>query len=67
LTPVLGKHTDPDEQVSLAFAEVCWEYRDQDATGGVGNTRRFCFDVAGNRSAELARSPRPADAQPDSW
>lgn len=49
MTPVLGKHTDPDEQVSLAFAEVRWEYRDQDATGGVGNTRRFCFDVAGNQ------------------
>ncbi len=35
----------PDEQVSLAFAEVCWEYRSQDATGGVGETRRFCSEV----------------------
>jgi type VI secretion system secreted protein Hcp len=40
----------PDEQVSLAFAEVCWEYRSQDATGGVGETRRFCFDVVGNQA-----------------
>ena len=31
------------------FAEVCWEYRSQDATGGVGETRRFCFDAAGNQ------------------
>jgi type VI secretion system secreted protein Hcp len=40
----------PDEQVSLAFAEVCWEYRSQDATGAVGETRRFCFDVQANQA-----------------
>jgi type VI secretion system secreted protein Hcp len=38
----------PDEEVSLAFAEACWEYRSQDATGGVGATRRFCFDLRTN-------------------
>jgi type VI secretion system secreted protein Hcp len=40
----------PDEQVSLSFAEACWEYRSQDATGAVGETRRFCFDVQGNQA-----------------
>jgi type VI secretion system secreted protein Hcp len=40
----------PDEQVSLSFAEVCWEYRSQDATGAAGETRRFCFDVRGNQA-----------------
>jgi type VI secretion system secreted protein Hcp len=39
----------PDEQVSLAFGEACWEYRSQDATGGVGETRRFCVDAQGNQ------------------
>jgi type VI secretion system secreted protein Hcp len=39
----------PDEQVSLSFVEVCWEYRSQDATGAAGETRRFCVDAQGNQ------------------
>jgi type VI secretion system secreted protein Hcp len=39
----------PDEQVSLAFGEACWEYRSQDAAGGVGEIRRFCVDAQGNQ------------------
>ncbi|HEX2374540.1 MAG TPA: type VI secretion system tube protein Hcp [Actinomycetota bacterium] len=33
----------PDEEVSLGFGRVCWEYRRSPGSGAV----RFCFDLGG--------------------
>jgi type VI secretion system secreted protein Hcp len=35
----------PDEEVSLAFGKVCWEYR---RSPGPGGAVRFCFDLQAN-------------------